>query len=126
VAVSATVVIDEHEAGKRVQANTGTECMLNHIGKQKYHATLANVGTSSSSPEELYLASAPAWSSWCGPRPIPGVDIGHAVFRDFVSYDMLDDERQVMLAVPLQVSRLTFGKGSPTPNGGTCPAGSRR
>ena len=31
-----------------------------------------------------------------------------------------------MLAVPLQVSRLTFGKGSPTPNGGTCLAGSRR
>ena len=31
-----------------------------------------------------------------------------------------------MLAVPLQVSRLTCGKGSPTPNGGTCLAGSRR
>ena len=31
-----------------------------------------------------------------------------------------------MLAVPLQVSRLTCGKGSPTPTGGTCVAGSRR
>jgi len=31
-----------------------------------------------------------------------------------------------MLAVPLQVSRLICGKGSPTPNGGTCLAGSRR
>jgi len=84
VAVSATVLIDEHEAGKRMQAKNGCRMHAQPHLKSEAPRTLANVGTSSSSLEEPHLASAPAWwFSWYGPRPIPpSVDIGHAVFRE--------------------------------------------
>ena len=90
--------------GNAYKPITGAECMLNHIRSQKYHGTLANVGTSSSSPEEPHLASAPAWFSWYGPRPIPpSVDIGH-LFSASRSYDMLDEERPVRRQALLHTS----------------------
>jgi len=84
VAVGATILIDGHEAGKRMQAKNGCRMHAQPHLKSTYHATLANVGTSSSSPEEPHLKNAPAWwFSWGGPRPIPpSVDIGHLFYRE--------------------------------------------
>ena len=84
VAVSATVLIEGHEAGKRMQAKNGCRMHAQPHLKSDAPRTLANVGTSSSSLEEPHLASAPAWwFSWYGPGPIPpSVYIGHAVFRE--------------------------------------------
>jgi len=84
VAVSATILIDGHEAGKRMQGKNGCRMHAQPHLKSDVHATLANVGTSSSSPEEPHLKSALAsWFSWGGPRPIPpSVDIGHLFSRE--------------------------------------------
>ena len=105
VAVSATVLIDEHEAGKRMQAKNGCRMHAQPHLKSDAPRTLANVGTSSSSLEEPHLASAPAWwFSWYGPRPIPpSVDIGH-LFSASRSYDMLDEERPVRRQALLHTS----------------------
>ena len=60
--------------GNACKPNNGCRMRAQPHLKSDLPRTLANVGTSSSSPEEPHLASAPAWwFSWYGPRPIPQV-----------------------------------------------------